>query len=43
MYMSNTLKKKNVYNRFYDESKWNNVPNFNKDLINDFLLPELYN
>ena len=38
MYMSNTLKKKNVYNRFYDESKWNNVPNFNKDLINDFLL-----
>ena len=36
--MSNTLKKKNVYNRFYDESKWNNVPNFNKDLINDFLL-----
>ena len=38
MYMSNTLKKKNVYNRFYDESKWNNVPDFNKDLINDFLL-----
>ena len=36
--MSNTLKKKNVYNRFYDEAKWNNVPNFNKDLINDFLL-----
>ena len=36
--MSNTLKKKNVYNRFYDETKWNNVPNFNKDLINDFLL-----
>ena len=36
--MSNTFKKKNVYNRFYDEAKWNNVPNFNKDLINDFLL-----
>ena len=31
-------KKKNVYNRFYDETKWNNVPDFNKDLINDFLL-----
>lgn len=36
--MSNTLKKKNVYNRFYDEVKWSNVPSFNKDLINDFLL-----
>ena len=31
-------KKKKVYNRFYDEVKWNNVPKFNKDLINDFLL-----
>ena len=31
-------KKKKVYNRFYDETKWNNVPKFNKDLINDFLL-----
>lgn len=30
--------KKKVYNRFYDETKWNNVPKFNKDLINDFLL-----
>ena len=29
---------KKVYNRFYDETKWNNVPKFNKDLINDFLL-----
>ena len=31
-------KKKKVYNRFYNETKWNNVPKFNKDLINDFLL-----
>ena len=30
--------KKHTYNRFYDEEKWNNVPDFNKDLINDFLL-----
>lgn len=30
--------KKKVYNKFYDETKWNNVPKFNKDLINDFLL-----
>lgn len=30
--------KKHVYNRFYDKVKWNNVPKFNKDLINDFIL-----
>ena len=30
--------KKHVYNRFYDETKWNNVPKFNKTLIDDFLL-----
>ena len=30
--------KKKVYNRFYDENKWNNVPKFNKTLIDDFLL-----
>lgn len=31
-------KKKKVYNRFYDETKWKEVPQFNKDLIDDFLL-----
>lgn len=30
--------KKHVYNRFYDETKWNSVPKFNKTLIDDFLL-----
>ncbi len=27
-----------VYNRFYDETKWNNVAKYNKLLIDDFLL-----
>lgn len=27
-----------VYNKFYDETKWNAVPKFNKELIDDFLL-----
>lgn len=31
-------KKKQVYNRFFEQSKWDKVPKFNKDLIDDFLL-----
>lgn len=30
--------KKNIYNKFFDEIKWQNVPQYNKDLINDFIL-----
>ena len=29
---------KQVYNRFFEQSKWDEVPKFNKDLIDDFLL-----
>lgn len=31
-------KRKQVYNRFFEQSKWDEVPKFNKDLIDDFLL-----
>ena len=31
-------KGKQVYNRFFEQSKWDEVPKFNKDLIDDFLL-----
>lgn len=31
-------RKKQVYNRFFEQSKWDEVPKFNKDLIDDFLL-----
>lgn len=30
--------KKKVYNRIFDESKWKNVNQFNKDLMEDFLM-----
>lgn len=30
--------KKHVYNKFYNKEKWEAVPSFNKELINDFLL-----
>ena len=30
--------KKHVYNKFYDATKWENVPKFNKELIEDFIL-----
>lgn len=32
------VKGKQVYNRFFEQSKWDEVPKFNKDLIDDFLL-----
>lgn len=32
------VKSKQVYNRFFEQSKWDEVPKFNKDLIDDFLL-----
>lgn len=32
------MAKKKVYNRFFNEEKWNKVPQFNKTLIDDFLL-----
>lgn len=34
----NLAEKKKVYNRIFDESKWGNVNQFNKDLMEDFLM-----